>query len=272
MPTDSRTRSSGTSSSDPAVVGHRAGVLDQRLDAAQALGEGEQLGAGAEVERGLTILQTHRDHPAEPAHLPGRDLVPRMPGEPWVEHGLDRRMRRQEVDDRLGVVAVLVHADREGLGPAHRQVGVERSGHAARAVLQEREGGVELGVVGHQDAADDIGVSADVLGGGVQHDVRAQRERLLEVRRGEGVVDHEGGFCLASDLGDGRDVADVEQGIGRRLDPDRLGLPRRNGRGNRIQVGQMRRIGRNPPSLMYPRKQPKSAAVRVVWHHEMATR
>src|SRR3712207_6944114 len=42
-------------------------------------------------------------------------------------------------------------------------------------------------VVGDQGAADHVGVAAEVLGGGVQHHVRAQRERLLQVGRGEGV-------------------------------------------------------------------------------------
>ena len=47
---------------------------------------------------------------------------------------------------------------------------------------------VEFFVVGQQRAADDVGVPADVLRRRVQHDVGAQQQRLLQRRRGEGVV------------------------------------------------------------------------------------
>ena len=46
-------------------------------------------------------------------------------------------------------------------------------------------------VAHHDRAADHVGVPAEVLGRGVHHDVGAEPERLLEVRRGEGVVDDE---------------------------------------------------------------------------------
>ena len=49
----------------------------------------------------------------------------------------------------------------------------------------------ELGVGRDQRAAHDVGVAAEVLGGRVHDDVGAELERLLQVRRGEGVVDHQ---------------------------------------------------------------------------------
>ena len=39
------------------------------------------------------------------------------------------------------------------------------------------------------DAHQYVGVSAKVFGGGVEHDVAAHFQRLLQIRRGEGVVD-----------------------------------------------------------------------------------
>ena len=52
-------------------VGHPARVLDQRLDPAQRLGQGEHLGPAAGVDGGLLAARTRKaDHAAEPAHLP----------------------------------------------------------------------------------------------------------------------------------------------------------------------------------------------------------
>ena len=54
-----------------------------------------------------------------------------------VEHRLDRGMALQELGDQRGVFAVPLHAQHQRLEPAHRQIGVERSRHRARPVLQE---------------------------------------------------------------------------------------------------------------------------------------
>ena len=83
------------------------------------------------------------------------------------------------------VVAVPVHPHAERLDPAQGQPGVERAGHRAGRVLQERQPLAEVGVGDHDRPADDVGVTAQVLGGGVDHDVGAERQRLLQVRRGE---------------------------------------------------------------------------------------
>ena len=76
MPTDSRTRSAGhlERRAGGAGVGHPARVLDQRLDAAERLGQREQLRPLADLQRGvLAVPQPERDHPAEAGHL----LAPR---------------------------------------------------------------------------------------------------------------------------------------------------------------------------------------------------
>ena len=52
----------------------------------------------------------------------------------------------------------------------------------------------------------------------VQHDVGAQLDGLLEVRRHEGVVDHDFAAALVRDLADGGDVGEAHQRIRRRLD------------------------------------------------------
>ena len=51
-------------------------------------------------------------------------------------------------------------------------------------------------------------------------DVCAEVERLLQVRRREGVVDDEDRACGVGGLGRGADVDDVQERVRRRLDPD----------------------------------------------------
>ena len=59
-------------------VRHPRGVLDQALDAAEALGERPDLRARDERDGLLLGLDEERDHAAEVAHLPGGDLVARV--------------------------------------------------------------------------------------------------------------------------------------------------------------------------------------------------
>ena len=64
-------------------------------------------------------------------------------------------------------------------------------------------------------------VAAAVLGRRVRDDVGAERERLLQVGRGEGVVDDEQRARLVGDLGERGDVGDAEQRVGRASRPRR---------------------------------------------------
>ena len=118
-------------------------------------------------------------------------------------------------------------------------------------------------------AADHVGVAAAVLGGGVHDHVRAQVQRLLQIRGGERVVDDHQGAEGVGDLGDGGDVGHRHQRVGRGLHPDRDRLPRQDGRLHGGQVGEIDRIGAQPPRLVRPREQPERAAVRVVRQHQV---
>ena len=147
-------------------------------------------------------------------------------------------MRGEDVGDALGVVAVALHAHRERLEAALGEEAVERAGHRAHPVLSERAAR-QLVVVGDERAADDVGVPTEVLRRGVHDDVRAQRERRLQVGRGEGVVDDQRGSC-SRDVRERRDVGDAEQRVGRRLAPEDLGVrPHRRAHG--VDVGRVDR-------------------------------
>ena len=202
-------------------VGHLAGVLDEALDRAERLGEREQLGGGGDPLGGVGAA-AHReaDHAAEVAHLLGRRGVAGVVGELRVEDPLDGRVADEQVDDGAGVRAVAVHPHGERLDAAQHEVAVERRGHRAGRVLGEAQALGERVVVDGDEAADDVAVAAEVLRGRVHDDVGAERQRLLQVRRGERVVDDDERAVLVGDGGDGLDVDAREQRVGRRLQPD----------------------------------------------------
>src|SRR5690606_3239456 len=75
----------------------------------------------------------------------------------------------------------------------------------------------------YDGAADHIGMAVQVLGGGVDHDVRPEGYRLLKERGEEGVVDHQRQVVLAGELPHVAQIDDAEQGIRWRFGPDGAG-------------------------------------------------
>ena len=123
-------------------------------------------------------------------------------------------------------------------------------------------------VVDGHEAADHVGVPAEVLGRRVDDGVGAVLQRLLEERRGEGVVDDAAPTAVVGHAREGADVGDRQQRVRRGLDPDQLGRvgPRR---GDGVHVGQVDRgVGdaHRPVDLV---DQPPRAAVGVVGHDQV---
>jgi hypothetical protein len=128
----------------------------------------------------------------------------------------------------------------------------------------EGQPGAEVVVRGDQRAADDVRVPAHVLGGRVHDHVGAERERLLQVGGGEGVVHDQQRPRVVRHLGERGDVADAEQRVGRRLHPDDPGLARLHGGAHGLDRGQVRRRPVDAPALVDLGEEPEGAAVRVV--------
>jgi hypothetical protein len=122
--------------------------------------------------------------------------------------------------DGLRVLAVALHPDRQGLQAAQDEPAVERAGDGPERLLEEAEPVGDGRVVRRDEAADHVGVTAEVFRRGVEDEVGAQLEGLLEIRRGEGVVHDDyrpDGVC---GLGRLADVDQVQEGVRRRLQPD----------------------------------------------------
>src|SRR5436190_19300811 len=87
-----------------AGVGHHARVLDKRLHAAQALGQGEQARA---FDYALCLFETaldlERDHAAKTAHLSPGEVVLGVRGDAWIAHTLDLGVLYEELGYLAGV-------------------------------------------------------------------------------------------------------------------------------------------------------------------------
>ena len=128
-----------------------------------------------------------------------------------------------------------------------------------------------VGIGRDQGAADHVRVAAEVLRRRVHDDVGPEFERLLQVRRGERVVDDEPRAGLVRDRRQRRDVGDAEQRVRRRLAPDDLGLGTHRG-AHRVEVGERHRRVLEPPVREHPRDQPERSAVRVAGQDHVIAR
>jgi hypothetical protein len=152
---------------------------------------------------------------------------------------LDLGMALEELGDALGILAVAVHAQRQGLDPAQDQEGILRRQHRAGHVLEAVEAHLQQRLLRADDGAgDQVAVAAEVLGRGMQHVVGAEFDRALQVGRAVGVVHHRQRAVAAGDGGNRRDVDQAHVGVGRRFEEHHLRL-RADRRFEIARVGQV---------------------------------
>jgi hypothetical protein len=110
-------------------------------------------------------------------------------------------------------------------------------------------------------------VAAEELRRRVDDDVGAERERLLQQRRGERVVHDHARARLAGGGADRGDVGDVQQRVRRRLEPQHVGLERLGGPARQVRRGQPLDL----PGVVARARlgDPGDALVAVVGDHEV---
>ena len=219
--------------------------------------QAENLEAIDELEGfGLAALHVEGENRARTVgEIPLVEGVLRMVRKARVVHLGHLRVFREELQDLLGVFHMAVQTQRQSLRALQQQEGVERrngsafvtkedgadiddesgspcgggKGHAVARVyfgeLRELAASrpVELSTV-HDDTAKSRSMTADKLGGGMNHDVGAVFQRTNQVGRSEGVVDDHRNLVLVGDFRNGLDVRDVGIGIAESLDQDKLGV------------------------------------------------
>ena len=117
-----------------------------------------------------------------------------------------------------------LQAEFEGLDAAAEEEGVEGGEDGAEGVLEELEALGQRRVGGGDESGEEIGVAAEEFGGAVDRHVDAEIEGALQQRGHEGVVEEGREAPFLGEGGDGAQIDDLEEGIGRRFEEDRLGL------------------------------------------------
>ena len=225
IPTESRIRFRGAANGASAVEAcvMRAGCSIRLSTPPSDSASEEELRPRGERDRLLLGLDEEGDHPAEVAHLPPRHLVAGMRREAGVEHTLDRRgghrgSRRSRGRSRSAARILSASVFR----PRRTSQASNGPGTAPSEFWRKRSRSASAGSLVSDGAADHVGVAAEVLRRRVDDEVGAERERLLQERRGEGVVDGEQRAGRVRRVGGAADVDDVQQRVRRRLDPHEL--------------------------------------------------
>ena len=161
----------------------------------ERLAEREQPRAVADLDRRVAAAcDAEAHHPAEPAHLARGDVVPgvRRRGPGRCTSSTLRVRLEQRLDERLGVVAVPLHAHRERPDAAQHEPRVERARRSRPSSSGACRAAAAIVVVARdRRAADDVAVPAQVLGRRVHDDVGPSASGCWRYGRREGVVDHE---------------------------------------------------------------------------------
>ena len=154
-------------------------------------------------------------------------VVSGVVGEPAVAHAVDLRVRRQARGELESVSLGALDAQRQRADAAQREVGLERAGSRAVqvAVVVERLGG--RGIRGDDDAEQQIGMTAEVLGRAMDRPCRAVLERPQEHRARERGVDGDRDPGAARARREFRYVGERHQRVLRGLDPQEVGAGER---------------------------------------------
>ena len=106
--------------------------------------------------------------------------------------------------------------DRQDFGTRFEELS---KGIAPMLFCRNVEAHVQVRVISHKRAHNDIAVSADVLGNAVHNNIRAKSQWCLDVRRRQCVIDYQDRTVAVSDFSDSLDVDDIQFGIGRCFRP-----------------------------------------------------
>jgi hypothetical protein len=177
-------------------------------------------------------------------------------------------VRAEELGERHAVRVVLLHPQRQRLGAAQDEPGIEGAQDRALGVLDEPQPVDVVVAHGDDDAADAVAVAVEVLGGAVGHQVGAELDRTLNVGARERVVDDEPGVVVVGEIRRGAQVGDPHDRVGRRLDEQhprrRLHRPLDLVELRRVHVGERQVVARE--DLV---EEPERAAVGVVRHDDV---
>lgn len=206
-------------------VGHDSGAFNEGFDTSEGFSQSHSLHGGQELSGFFNFsLDEEGDHTTETSHLLLSNFVLGVAGKTRIDDFLNLGVAFEEFRNDLSASAGSFHSDLQSLETSEGEVAVESSGGSSNSLGSEEELVSEGNIVGSESTHDDVRVTTDVFGDGVDTDVRAQKDGALEIRRGEGVISGSDNSLALGELADGFNVADLEGGVGGGFNPDELGV------------------------------------------------
>ena len=93
-----------------------------------------------------------------------------------------QRLGFQEIDNRIGVTLRHFHTWRERAQAAQQQIAVERAAGDADIIRPPCQFCDGIRIFSNHHARHHVGMAVEVFGAGVQHQIGAQRQRVLQRR------------------------------------------------------------------------------------------
>ncbi|MNE40791.1 hypothetical protein D3C80_1348300 [compost metagenome] len=141
--------------------------------------------------------------------------------QPWVVNKLDLRLARDKLRHLLGVGAMAVHAQGQGLDPAHQQRSIVRRQHRPGHVFQPFKAyPINQRLAPDHQPCSDITVATQVFGRRMHHQVGAHFQRPLQIRGAVSVVDHDMQVMPTRGVGHRCDIDQLHVGVGRGFEVD----------------------------------------------------
>ncbi len=199
-------------------------MFDQGLHAAERGGDLDQLQPGDGGERGVrAAFQFEREHAAKAAlHLLASDRVLRVARKAGIGHALHGGMSFQALRKRHCVFARLAHAQMQRAHPAQQEPGLERTerGPADLPLLADIGPDRQVGVADRQRAGQHVGMTVEIFGRRMVHDVGAVLDGALQKGRRRRGIDSQQCAGVVRGVRCGGDVDHLVHRVDRRLDPD----------------------------------------------------
>jgi hypothetical protein len=222
--------------------------VQQALSAAEGRADLKDADGVAETSGGIEVaVVAEGEQAAEARHLSGCEGVVGVRREPGIPDLSDAGIGVEELRDPLCGRVVVAHAWDEALEAAEQEpsgVGVGDGSELAAEVTDHLD---QSGSTQH-DAGEQVVVSAEVLGGGVDDEVGAGRERLQIEGGREGRVDDPlKPPVRATDLGEAGEVGAAQKGVGWGLAEHDAGLPGTDRGAEAVEVVDSKGCGLHAP-------------------------
>jgi len=206
-------------------VSHDSGTFNEGFNTSERFSQSHGLHGSQELSGFFDFsLDEEGDHTTESSHLLLSNFVLRVAGKTRVDDSLNLGVAFEEFGNDLGTSAGSFHSDLQSLKTSEGKVAVEGAGGSSNSLGSEEELISEGNIVGSKSTHNDVRVTSDVFGDGVDTDVRAQKDGALEIRGGEGVISSSDDSLALGELADGFNVTDLEGRVGGGFNPDKLSV------------------------------------------------